>query len=757
VRSRQLLPASCLLPFVLAFGPGCSGSEPGNTRGDALDGTIDAPNLAEAAPAAATKGSSVICGTNESETLALVSPNVNTTPPFGRPNWGPHSPMSKKRITWTIQKNYTASGVWADRVGTNYSKRGSNAFIFNEIRKAFASWASTADVEFQFVASGTTDWQVRFLYQPPPAKWFDGLWDGSTISINEDASDFGSFGYEAQAADDPSALVSPYRTAVHPGEGWLFEVAAHEIGHGLGFAHAWSDNWDYHYAAIVDNVFPQPQKVCTDPGARCLFPVEKNAPDFSVMDYRNGNYDGRHPRHRVLTSYDIAYSQAMYGQAGFVPLIEMSLPDAQDTVFALDWDTASTYIDSYSYENIGSGRFTTSYVNNFFGAIRPFGTVSGTWINLMEHFNPNNGRRALGTANNIPSGYQLGGTMGRIRTSSGEGFTTPLYRHYSSSADNFRYTTSSTSPSGYVNQGLLGYITYSPGTAVDNTVRPWDDGASYQLTSVLTNKAVGTNAVGSNGTAVVNDATVRSAGPQWRFNNSGDGYYRVRDAESWLLLDVENSSASDGAKTRVWTDRGIPSQEWKIEASGSGYRFVARHSNKCLQVPSSASKVQLTQQACNGSTNQQFKFLKKQQSFDSAGVYKIVARHSNKPLDVSGNAATDGLGVEQWSSTNGDDQRWRIAPAGTGWTLTAKHSGKLMEIPNGNTANGTQARQWGTTTQTNREWRLNLNGEGYFQLVNNMSNKCLDIQSASQSDGAKAVQYTCSTGQNQQFNIVRVE
>jgi Thaumatin family/Ricin-type beta-trefoil lectin domain len=99
---------------------------------------------------------------------------------------------------------------------------------------------------------------------------------------------------------------------------------------------------------------------------------------------------------------------------------------------------------------------------------------------------------------------------------------------------------------------------------------------------------------------------------QWQFQPTDSGYYRVmlRHA-SWLGWDVTGGPGATGTGTKVqlW-GVGSPAgtnQQWRPEALGGGwFRFRARHSGKCLDVPgqSRTGGVQLQQWDCNGTVAQ---------------------------------------------------------------------------------------------------------------------------------------------------------
>ena len=101
----------------------------------------------------------------------------------------------------------------------------------------------------------------------------------------------------------------------------------------------------------------------------------------------------------------------------------------------------------------------------------------------------------------------------------------------------------------------------------------------------------------------------------WQFRSTSNGYYRVvsRHATS-LVWDVDGGAGAtgDGARVHLWSYVGGTNQQWQPVALGGGlYRFVARHSGKCLDVRdvSTSDGAQIQQWACTGGVAQSFRFV----------------------------------------------------------------------------------------------------------------------------------------------------
>ncbi len=135
---------------------------------------------------------------------------------------------------------------------------------------------------------------------------------------------------------------------------------------------------------------------------------------------------------------------------------------------------------------------------------------------------------------------------------------------------------------------------------------------NYQVSNQNSGKCVdaaGGSAV--DGTWVQQYTCNGTGAQQWRFTATDSGYYRIGLASATgAVWDVSGGSGAtgDGVKVNLWTYLSGTNQQWLPEAVGSGYRFRARHSAKCLDVPgaSTADAIQLQQWTCNGSAAQSF-------------------------------------------------------------------------------------------------------------------------------------------------------
>lgn len=138
----------------------------------------------------------------------------------------------------------------------------------------------------------------------------------------------------------------------------------------------------------------------------------------------------------------------------------------------------------------------------------------------------------------------------------------------------------------------------------------------------------------------------------------------------------------------------------------------------------------------------------------STPFYRFMARHSNKALDVQSVSTADGALAQQWTWTAGTNQQWELRPvAGTSYyQIAARHSGKCLDVQSVSTADGAPIQQWACTSGTNQQWELRpVAGTSYYQIVARHSGKCLDVRDVSTADGALIQQWSCGSSTNQHW------
>ncbi|MDX2681882.1 non-reducing end alpha-L-arabinofuranosidase family hydrolase [Streptomyces sp. NY05-11A] len=138
--------------------------------------------------------------------------------------------------------------------------------------------------------------------------------------------------------------------------------------------------------------------------------------------------------------------------------------------------------------------------------------------------------------------------------------------------------------------------------------------------------------------------------------------YVLVNRNSGKALDVYNMATGDGARITQWTRNDQNQQQWRFVDSGGGYyRLVSRHSGKALEVSngSTANGGPIVQRTDLNAASQQWRLA------DSPdGYVRLIARHSNKALEVQGASTADNANVVQYDDWGGTNQQWQLVKVG---------------------------------------------------------------------------------------------
>ncbi|MCD0447126.1 family 43 glycosylhydrolase [Glycomyces sp. A-F 0318] len=110
------------------------------------------------------------------------------------------------------------------------------------------------------------------------------------------------------------------------------------------------------------------------------------------------------------------------------------------------------------------------------------------------------------------------------------------------------------------------------------------------------------------GAALIQWNRTDATNQQFRFIDSGGGYYRVQSRHSGKVLGLQNQSTADGAQVVQETDTNATDQQWLVQESGGYASFVNRLSGKALDVWewSTAAGDRISQYTATGGANQQW-------------------------------------------------------------------------------------------------------------------------------------------------------
>ncbi|MFV2088639.1 beta-L-arabinofuranosidase domain-containing protein [Micromonospora sp. LOL_021] len=232
---------------------------------------------------------------------------------------------------------------------------------------------------------------------------------------------------------------------------------------------------------------------------------------------------------------------------------------------------------------------------------------------------------------------------------------------------------------------------------------------------------------------------------QWDDNGTADhdweiivdgGAIRLRNVHSGKVLGVENMSTADGARILQWSDTGTADHRWTVVDVGDGtHKLRNVHTGKLLAITggSTALGAQAVQDPDNGSLDNQWRFLPN-------GTRRIQNRASGLVLGVQNMSTTNGGLAIQWGDTGTADHLWTaVTDTGGYLRLRNSHSGKVLGVENMSTASGARVLQWDDNGTADHRWRLRYRSDGYFRLQCANGGKVLGVTGGSTAPGAQIV------------------
>ncbi|MGW1541304.1 ThuA domain-containing protein [Streptomyces sp. NPDC002309] len=189
-----------------------------------------------------------------------------------------------------------------------------------------------------------------------------------------------------------------------------------------------------------------------------------------------------------------------------------------------------------------------------------------------------------------------------------------LYANFGHNAMNYDTNTrlSSTFASATQNRFLIDGLKWLGGAGEEPPPPdPISETTWYSATNGASGACVDARAAATaNGTPIQQYTCNGTLAQQFQFRSTDSGYTRIAiRGNPQQVIDVTGVSTADNAPLQLWSYGAGGNQQWRPEREASGsYRFIARHSGKCMSsTGSSANGVQLVQRPCDNSAAQSFR------------------------------------------------------------------------------------------------------------------------------------------------------
>ncbi|MFD7896902.1 RICIN domain-containing protein [Streptomyces sp. NPDC059743] len=132
----------------------------------------------------------------------------------------------------------------------------------------------------------------------------------------------------------------------------------------------------------------------------------------------------------------------------------------------------------------------------------------------------------------------------------------------------------------------------------------------------------------------------------------------------------------------------------------------------------------------------------------SYGPYQFKNDYSHLCMDVANGSKADGARIQQWDCYGGTPEKWRLDVVSTingvnYYAFVNMNSGKCLDVPNGSTTPGVELQQWTCWSGDMQQWALYTAGTNSLTIRNLKSGLCVDVKNWGGA-GAALQQWNCN-------------
>jgi hypothetical protein len=139
-------------------------------------------------------------------------------------------------------------------------------------------------------------------------------------------------------------------------------------------------------------------------------------------------------------------------------------------------------------------------------------------------------------------------------------------------------------------------------------------------------------------------------------------------------------------------------------------------------------------------------------------IYQVSSALTGQLMSVHGSATADQSIVEQQPAKGTADQRWTLMAATTAgaYQIVNEASGICLDVQGASKSQNTPVLIASCNNSLSQSWTLKAAGNGFFNIVNGNSGDYVDINGASTSVGAAIIQYPSNGNDNQKWFFTRI-
>ena len=140
------------------------------------------------------------------------------------------------------------------------------------------------------------------------------------------------------------------------------------------------------------------------------------------------------------------------------------------------------------------------------------------------------------------------------------------------------------------------------------------------------------------------------------------------------------------------------------------------------------------------------------------GIYQIKLS-TGKVLDISGGKQENGVNLQIWTNTQGQQQKFRISRIKNTeyYKITAIHSKKAVNINELDGESGINVNQHDFTETDNQYWYFKDAGDGYYNIISKANGLYLNVEGDhTNTNGANVQLYSNNGSESQKFKLIPI-
>ncbi len=240
-------------------------------------------------------------------------------------------------------------------------------------------------------------------------------------------------------------------------------------------------------------------------------------------------------------------------------------------------------------------------------------------------------------------------------------------------------------------------------------------------------------------------------------------YSLVSGVNGTSVVDVTNASSDDGANVQLYSSNGCNNQKFVFTYNGNGtYTITALHSDKalCLEMPTDDLGENVVQCGTGGTDGDDWIV----QKCDGGG-YRIISALTGMALDVAWGASTDGTNIRTWTPNGCASQTFDLVSLsvlgsstqtvadGTYSIVSGVNGTSVVDIQYASQNEGAAAWLYQPLGTANQRFTITYGDNGYYTIRSANSGKYLCVQDDSLQNGASVCQTEDGEGIGSQWII----